>query len=519
VTVTLGSCSAVQQMSVVVNDPPAALPQSNGPLCAGNTLSLSVNGGTSWQWSGPNSFNSSLQAVTINSVSSANDGTYTLTVSNAYCSRTSTLQVQVYAAVSATLSQPGPACVGQPLQFNAAATGSNLSYNWTGPSGFTSNIPNPVIDQAVTANTGTYHVEVKTANGCVSIASTSVVVNTLPVAMIGSNSPLCEGGKLLLQASGGTSYQWEGPTGFVSSAQYPGLDPATKSMSGVYTVTVSNGSCAVVRSVPVQVRALPEGSFTASARAGCPVFCTDFSAQAGNDIGFQWNFGNGNSAMGAYVQQVCYPTTGSYDVSLVLKDMVAGCTRTITERNYITVYPSPVAGFGWDFIAAGDETASAVQFNDQAQGADLQSWTWNFGDGSNMSSMQNPQHAFQSAGTYEVVQQVTNTYGCTGTAKGVLEIRDAFTLYIPNAFTPGKGDGLNDVFNVVGAGFDAEQFEMLIFDRWGELIFKTNDPKRGWDGRAKNRELAEQGVYVYKITVKDAERHLLREYTGHVTLL
>jgi len=519
VTVTLGSCQAVQQMSVVVNDPPAAWPQSNGPLCAGNTLSLSVNDGTAWQWAGPNNFSSSLQSVTIGSVTPAHSGIYTVTASNPYCSRTSTLQVQVYTSVAASLSQPGPACVGQSLQFNTNAAGQGLSYAWTGPAGFTSTIANPVIDHAVAANTGTYSVEVKTANGCASTASAAVVVNTQPVANVGSNSPLCEGGKLLLQASGGTSYQWEGPAGFVSSAQYPGLDPASQGMSGVYTVTVSNGSCAVTGSVPVQVRSLPQGSFTAVSRAGCPVFCTDFSAQVGSDIGLQWNFGNGHSGNAAHVQQVCFPTTGSYDVSLVLTDLVAGCTHTIIEKNYITVYPAPIAGFGWDAVATDDGAQSDVQFNDQAQGIDLQSWSWNFGDGGNLSAVQNPQHAYQSAGTYEVTQQVTNAYGCISTARGTLEIKDAFTLYIPNAFTPGKGDGLNDVFNVAGAGFDPEQFEMLIFDRWGELIFKTTNSRQGWDGRAKGRELAEQGVYVYKITVKDGTRHLLREYTGHVTLL
>ncbi len=132
--------------------------------------------------------------------------------------------------------------------------------------------------------------------------------------------------------------------------------------------------------------------------------------------------------------------------------------------------------------------------------------------------MQNPTHVFNEVGTYDVMLKVTNQFGCVDSIMKQIIIEDEFVLYIPNAFTPNKPEGLNDVFMVKGMGFLSESFEMRIYDRWGELIYKTNDVYKGWDGSVKGGGKAKQDVYVYKITVKDFK---LKEriFTGHVTLL
>jgi gliding motility-associated-like protein len=89
-------------------------------------------------------------------------------------------------------------------------------------------------------------------------------------------------------------------------------------------------------------------------------------------------------------------------------------------------------------------------------------------------------------------------------------------LFIPNAFTPTK-PGDNDIFKVSGIGFVNDEFEMLIFNRWGDLIFKTNDINKGWDGY-KGSKLCKLDNYVYKIIVKDF-KNKIREFTGYITLL
>ncbi|MGZ4091168.1 MAG: T9SS type B sorting domain-containing protein, partial [Bacteroidia bacterium] len=86
-----------------------------------------------------------------------------------------------------------------------------------------------------------------------------------------------------------------------------------------------------------------------------------------------------------------------------------------------------------------------------------------------------------------------------------------------NSFTP-NGDGVNEVFMPKSVG--VKRFRMDIFDRWGQLIFSTNDITVGWDGKhKKGGELLPQDVYVYKISAFFNNGSKPKQYTGHVTLL
>ena len=95
----------------------------------------------------------------------------------------------------------------------------------------------------------------------------------------------------------------------------------------------------------------------------------------------------------------------------------------------------------------------------------------------------------------------------------IVEIDGVFSLYVPNSFTP-DGDDVNDVFGVIGQGISAEFFEFQIFDRWGQVLWESQDPEIGWDGSD-----ATTGVYVYRILVQDRYSRINKEYFGHVTLL
>jgi gliding motility-associated-like protein len=99
-----------------------------------------------------------------------------------------------------------------------------------------------------------------------------------------------------------------------------------------------------------------------------------------------------------------------------------------------------------------------------------------------------------------------------------VEIKDDFVFYAPNAFTP-DGDGINDVFLPLGVGWDIPTFEMYIFDRWGNLIFFTDDYRKGWDGTAnKGAEIAQIDVYVWKVNLRD-NTGLRHNFIGHVTIV
>ncbi len=161
----------------------------------------------------------------------------------------------------------------------------------------------------------------------------------------------------------------------------------------------------------------------------------------------------------------------------------------------------------------GSSLSPVYGFTNQSQ--DAATYTWDFGDSSS-SSVSDPQHTYASKGNYRVMLITSSSAGCLDTMIRDVEIKPVFTLYIPNAFTP---DGNNTNDNFTAKGDEITDFNMMIFNRWGEMIFQTDDIQNGWDGRANNgSEVAQDGVYVYKIVVKDyEERH--HAYTGHVTLL
>ena len=111
----------------------------------------------------------------------------------------------------------------------------------------------------------------------------------------------------------------------------------------------------------------------------------------------------------------------------------------------------------------------------------------------------------------------TTDKGCSDTTFKVLEMRDEFTVFIPNSFTP-NGDGLNDVFSIKGIGLKSETYSMDIYDRWGTLVYSTKDVMKGWDGTVKGL-FVDNGIYVYKVKTIGANGEGKKEYVGHVSLL
>ena len=111
---------------------------------------------------------------------------------------------------------------------------------------------------------------------------------------------------------------------------------------------------------------------------------------------------------------------------------------------------------------------------------------------------------------------VTNSFGCKDTTVLCVIINPEFTFYIPNAFSP-NGDGTNEEF--YGKGDFIADFEMLIFDRWGNKIFRSTDINKHWDGRANNgAEIAQQDVYIYVVNIKDIKKEE-HHFHGTVTLI
>ena len=190
-------CQNIASTVAVVNALPVATAASNSPVCIGTTLSLTGGpaGMSSYSWTGPNSFTSTLQSPVVStSATAAMTGIYTLTVTNAPgCSDAATTIVTVNALPTATASNNSPVCVGTLLTLTGGPSGM-AAYSWIGPNGFSATTQSPIVSaSAAVAMAGIYTLTVTNSNGCQRTATTTVTVNALPVPTALSNSPVCSG--------------------------------------------------------------------------------------------------------------------------------------------------------------------------------------------------------------------------------------------------------------------------------------------------------------------------------------
>ena len=143
-------------------------------------------------------------------------------------------------------------------------------------------------------------------------------------------------------------------------------------------------------------------------------------------------------------------------------------------------------------------------------------WNWDFGD-EKTDSVYNPVvHEYSDTGTYFITLLVSNEYQCYDSAAQSIIVQPEMLIYIPNAFTP-NDDGINDLFMVKGELIT--NFEMAIYDRWGKLIYFTDDFHKPWDGKVnQGTEYVQQDVYIYSIKIIDfqSKKHF---YRGTVTVI
>ena len=138
---------------------------------------------------------------------------------------------------------------------------------------------------------------------------------------------------------------------------------------------------------------------------------------------------------------------------------------------------------------------------------------WEFGDGFSNSTDFSPIHDYFDVGIYQVSLVVFNDV-CSDTATAQIIVDPVFTLYIPDVFSP-NGDRLNDKFMPIGEGI--ESYEIFIFNRWGDLVFNSNNLNQYWDGSLNDSKTAPDGQYSYVINVVD-EIQVSHTFKGYLLL-
>jgi len=398
-------CKDSASVEVIVNELPIAAAYAvPNPICVGKTLSLTSTGGTSYAWSGPAGYTSSLQNPSIANIQLTQAGIYTVTVTNDNgCTDIASVNVVVNPLPVPTASaSPNPICVGKTLSLFSSG---GVNYLWNGPLGYYSSAQNPTIANIQLTQAGVYTVTVTNENGCTATASVNVVVNPLPVPTASASpNPICVGKTLSLTSSGGSSYAWSGPAGFSSFTQNPSIANIQLSQDGIYTVTVTNTyGCTSTASVDVVVNPLPTATATATPNPVCEGELATFTANGG--VGYSWSGPGGfTSNSKSFGRHMALNMAGTYYVTVTNSN---GCSSTASVSISVNPGPNATASVSPNPACSGQ----TIQFS--ASGGTSYKWTGPFGFAS---TQQNPviNNVQQyHSGNYTVV--VSNGTGCKKT--------------------------------------------------------------------------------------------------------
>jgi len=395
------------------------------------------------------------------------------------CLYDTTLAIMVNPVPDINLGNDTSICVHDNITLNSNNTLVGTTFNWSTGGTNTS--------ETVTVNsTQNYSLTATSPLGCVKKDTIEVIANPLPTIIISDDTLICIGTAATLNASGGNLYVWSNGVNGSSIQVMPNT-------STTYSVTVTDSNlCVDDSSVLVTVAPLPTINITDDT-----TICenTDVNLWAtGGDI---YNWSNGVNQANQTVSPV-----NDHIYTVVVTDSNA-CVDSANVAITILSLPIAQALSDYDTLCRGGVVTLS------AHGG--MSYLWDNG-----STSQSWDDSPTDPITYNLLAVNTqNGTNCYDTASVFVYVEHC-ALYIPSAFTP-NGDGLNDKFGPTGIVSDNADYEFIIFDRWGDIIFKTNDKNKMWDGR-KNGQIVPEGVYAYIIQVseKSIKPYLLR---GTVTVL
>jgi gliding motility-associated-like protein len=320
------------------------------------------------------------------------------------------------------------------------------------------------------------------------------------------------------EAQGATTlnpqYTWSfGPSASLVSSSQAQPSGITFDSPGYHdvTLTISESGCTAsyTDSVGVALNILPD--FQIDNTVGCPGLVAQVVAVTESvvPVNYIWDFGNGVvSSQGVTVQTYDMPGTYSITATAFTNE---GCydSLTITFPNAVTIYPNPDPSFTID-PQVMDITEAETHITSLYQEGNCQYF---MSDGGEINDCEFD-YSWTASGVQTITHYVTSPQGCTSSTTGEVIIQ-GFTFYAPTAFTP-NADGINDFWLPVMTG--VVEFEMNIYNRWGDLIYSSDHLTRPWSGQVDNgQHYAPNGVYQYRITISDLllKRH---EFSGVFSL-
>ena len=490
-------CDSTSNVTLIVSPLPLLNAGIDQTLCEGIDGILTATGAATYSWSGGIS-----NGVPFNQPPGVVNYTVTGT-STAGCVNTDEAVVTVNPIPNVIAGGDQIICIGTPVSLSGSGA---ISYEWD----------NGVIDGTpfTPFSSVTYTVIGTDVNGCKDLDSVNITVNPLPTVGAGNDISICNQQTLTLSGTGASVYTWD--NGITNGTAFNA--PLTTT---TYTVTgTSADGCINTDQVIVAIAPIPVVSFTQDETFGCVPLTVNFINSTPNVSDCIWTISDGTILTGCGTVTNTFNQAGCFDVTLTTTS-ANGCVGSLIVNNLICAEESPIASFSQsEFIISSINPT--VNFNNSSIGA--VDYSWNFGDNTPLSTLVSPSHNYPEnfIGNYMIELIAYSEFGCTDTAFSIIQINEELIFYLPNTFTP-DGDMFNQTFQpVFTSGFDPYDFTLLIFNRWGEVIFESHNTEIGWDGTYGsnyNQGLVQDGTYTWKIEFKLRQNDERKIVVGHVNLV
>lgn len=234
-------------------------------------------------------------------------------------------------------------------------------------------------------------------------------------------------------------------------------------------------------------------------------------SKGANIKSYKWSLDNGFTSTSLNPIQK-YNQTGFKNIQLIVYSD-KGCSDTILKTNFLKVKDNPISKFELNKTIFSLSSPTIIT-NNLSENAS--SFEWDFDDNSGVVFDFEPQKTYFDSGRYKIILIVKDAFGCNDTSFQNVRVLFPTDVYIPTAFSP-NDDLSNNRFEVKGVG--VLKYEMTIFNRWGEIVFKGNEESKGWDGKMIGQNsYVQEGVYGYYIKVTDFEKKKYY-FKGTITLL
>ena len=487
-------------VTLTTNSPITTTVTLTEPLCNGNAngiITLAASGGVATYEYALSPFTTYQATGVFNGLTT---GTYTFRIrDNAGCTKDTTVTLGEPALLTASASSPTTSsCYGNDGTIVVNGFGGTPAYSYSIDNGANYQLSNSFIAPAV----GAYpNIKVKDTKGCIANASTTVVLVDAMFLTLGPDTTICVGKsvRMLPQTNAGTSvYNWRP------------LDPLVTLPSTIDTATIRNatvtpadtatyilraqwGACFREDTIVVNILHKPvahAGEDTAICNQTYAIL-RGSSTNLSGTVTYAW-------APAGTVQDPAAPVTTATPGSttqlytLTVTDNY-GCNFSVNDQVLITVQP-PVPAF------AGNDTIAVLGVAHQLSGSGGVDYLWSPSAPLNLATAQNPLATLDHDQLF--VLKVTDIAGCIGYDTVFIQVYQGPNYYVPNAFSP-NNDGINDIFRAIPVGIAQTEY-FRVFNRYGQLIFETNQWLKGWDGRFKGKT---QPIGVYVWVVKGIDKN------------